>query len=313
MKLSLVITLFNEEENVEPLLSKVYQALEGIDYEVLLIDDGSKDKTVERVLKFASDRVKLIKFNKNYGQTPAMAAGIEHAQGEYIVTMDGDLQNDPDDIPMMLKKIEESGLDMIAGNRKNRKDGMFLRKIPSKIANKIIRKTTEVRIKDYGCSLKIMKAELAKNIGLYGELHRFIPVLVALEGGKMGQVDVKHHPRIHGESKYGIGRTFRVVSDLILMLFFKRYLQKPMHLFAPPGIILFLLGGGIEFYLLILKVLGNDIADRPLLQLGILLLLAGIQLLTFGIILELIQRTNLESQNKKAYRIKEIFVGKEKA
>lgn len=309
-KLSLVITLLNEGDNIEPLLHQVYFALNNIDYELILVDDGSTDHTVEFIKKMANDRTKLLIFNQNYGQTPAMAAGIDYASGTYIATMDGDLQNDPKDIPYMLEVLEKDDWDMVAGNRANRKDGFILRKIPSAIANFVIRGTTNVRIKDYGCSLKIMKAEMAKSLGLYGELHRFIPALISLEGGKITQVDVNHHARIHGESKYGINRTFKVISDLMLVLFFKKYLQKPMHLFGTMGLVSFLGGSLISLYLLILKIGGHDIWGRPLLLLGILLILAGIQLITFGIIIELLQRTYLQSQNKKNYRIKEKFIGK---
>lgn len=312
-KISLVISILNEEDNIEPLLSKIYQSLEGIDYEVVLVDDGSTDKTIERIKKFGNDRVKTVIFTKNFGQTPAMAAGIQHAQGEYIVTMDGDLQNDPADIPMMLEKVETGEWDMVAGNRKNRKDGMFLRKIPSKIANFIIRGTTDVHILDYGCSLKIIRSSFAKNMGLYGELHRFIPVLVSLQGGRISQVDVKHHPRIHGSSKYGLNRTFKVVSDLILVLFFKKYLQRPMHLFGSMGIISLIIGSIISLYMLYEKILGHDIWGRPLLLLAILALIAGIQLITFGLMFEMLQRTYLESQDKRSYQIRKVISGKKES
>lgn len=309
MKLSLVITLMNEEENIEPLLKRISESLSDFTYEVILIDDGSTDKTVERIKELADEHVKLLIFQKNYGQTTAMQAGIDAAQGEYIVTLDGDLQNDPSDIPFMLEKLEREGWDVVAGNRKNRKDGAFLRKLPSKIANRMIRNLTDVHIKDYGCTLRVYKANIAKGMELYGELHRFIPVLAALQGAKIVQVDVKHHARIHGESKYGLSRTFKVISDLILMVFLQKYFSRPIHLFGPVGLITLGLGVIINLYLLVLKILGQDIGGRPILILGITLLLAGLQFLIFGIIAELMLRIYYQSQSKKTYIVKETFVG----
>ncbi len=312
MKLSVVVSVYNEEDNVIPLCEKEYEALEGIDYELILVDDGSTDKTVENVRKVANSRTKLLIFNRNYGQSTAMSAGIDEAQGDYIVTMDGDLQNDPSDIPAMMAKLEESGMDVVAGVRANRKDGFVLRKFPSKIANWIIRRTTDVRLSDYGCSLRIYKKDIAKNLGLYGELHRFIPVLAKLQGAEMTEVNVKHHARQHGESKYGINRTFRVMADLILMIFFQKYSRRPMHLFGGWGIITFMIGFLIDLYLVIYKfATGEDIWGRPLLLLGSILILAGIQFITVGIIAEIMMRTYFESQNKKTYRLKEVFVGKD--
>ncbi len=314
MKLSVVVTVYNEEDNVIPLCQKEYEALEGIDYELILVDDGSTDKTVENAKSVANDRTKLLIFNKNYGQSTAMSAGIDAAEGEYIVTMDGDLQNDPIDIPKMMHKLEESGMDVVAGVRANRKDGFVLRKFPSKIANWIIRNTTDVKLSDYGCSLRIYKRDIAKNLGLYGELHRFIPVLAKLQGAKMTEVDVNHHARIHGESKYGINRTFKVMADLILMIFFQKYFRRPMHLFGGLGIITFGIGFLMDLYLVIYKfVTGEDIWGRPLLLLGSILILAGIQFITVGIIAELMMRTYYESQNKTVYRLKETYIGQAKA
>ena len=309
-KLSLVIPVMNEEENIKPLLDKVYHDLEGIDYEVILVDDGSTDRTVEQIKAYANDRTKLIVFNRNYGQTTAMAAGIHEAEGELIATIDGDLQNDPADIPMMIEKLEKEDWDVVAGRRANRKDGMLLRKIPSKIANYIIRKSTGVYLQDYGCTLKVFRRDIAKNLGLYGELHRFIPVLAKMQGARITEVDVRHHPRLHGESKYGIGRTFKVISDLLLMLFMQKYRTKPIHLFGGLGVPMFLIGSLIDFYLLLCKLAGESIGNRPLLTLGTLLILAGIQLITTGFLAELVMRTYFESQNKTPYSIREIFVPK---
>ncbi len=307
--ISVVITVYNEEDNIQPLLEATYAALSEIDYEVILIEDGSTDRTVAEVKKYANERTKLIVFNRNYGQTTALAAGIDMAIGQYIATMDGDLQNDPTDIPLMLQKAIDEDWDVVAGRRANRKDGFVLRKIPSKIANWVIRNTTKVYLKDYGCTLRVYKAEIAQNMGLYGELHRFIPVLAKQQGAKMTELDVKHHPRIHGESKYGLSRTFKVMSDLILMLFFQKYFQRPIHLFGGIGLISFLLGTLISFYLLVLKILGEDIWGRPIMILGFILILGGIQLITTGIIAEIIVRTYFESQDKKTYKIKSVFQG----
>ena len=309
-KLSLVIPVMNEEDNIQPLIEKINESLDGWEYEVILVDDGSTDQTISRIKEFADDHVKAVVLNKNYGQTAAMSAGIDSADGYYIITLDGDLQNDPADIPDMIRKLEEEDVDVVAGIRAKRKDGMVLRKIPSKIANAMIRRLTGVYLHDYGCTLKVFKKEIAKSLGLYGELHRFIPVLAQQAGAKMAEMPVRHHARIHGSSKYGLGRTFKVMSDLLLMVFFKKYMQRPMHLFGVTGIITFLIGSMISAYLLILKIFGEDIWGRPLLILGITMLIGGIQLITIGIVAELIVRTYYESQDKKTYRVKEIIGGK---
>lgn len=311
--LSVVITVYNEEDNLKPLLDQTYSALNSIDYEVILIEDGSTDGTVREVKKYANERTSLIIFNRNYGQTTALAAGIDMATGTYIATMDGDLQNDPTDLPKMLHKAINEDWDVVAGRRANRKDGFVLRKIPSKIANWVIRNTTKVYLNDYGCTLRVYKAEIAQGMGLYGELHRFIPVLAKQQGARMTEVDVKHHPRIHGESKYGLDRTFKVMADLILMLFFQKYFQRPIHLFGGIGLMAFLIGILINFYLLILKIIGEDIWGRPIMILGFILVLGGIQFITTGIIAEIIVRTYFESQNKKTYTVKSVYVGEQVA
>jgi glycosyltransferase involved in cell wall biosynthesis len=259
MKISLVITVFNEELNIRPLAEQIHDAMKGMEYEAIFVDDGSSDKTVQEVLacKNVNPAIKLVEFRKNYGQSPAIAAGIDQAQGQYIATLDGDLQNDPSDIPSMLKTLEENDYDVVAGRRANRKDKAFSRKLPSKIANWIIRRATKLTIEDYGCTLRVFKAEIAKNLGLYGELHRFIPILAHLQGARIHQVDVKHHPRIHGDSKYGIGRTFKVLADLILMLFLNKYMPRPMHLFGGVGLLMTFIGVILNFYLLILKIMGE--------------------------------------------------------
>ena len=313
MKVSVVVSVYNEEDNVEPLIQQVHTALKDIDYELILVDDGSKDKTVAKIKAAANAHTKLVIFRKNYGQSTAMMAGIDYAVGEYIVTMDGDLQNDPADIPAMIEKLESDDWEVVAGRRANRKDGFILRKFPSKIANWIIRNTTDVHLSDYGCSLRIYKSDIAKNLGLYGELHRFIPVLAAAQGAKMTEVDVRHHARIHGESKYGINRTFKVIVDLLLMLFFQKYFRRPMHLFGGIGLLFFGFGLLINLYLLIIKIGGADIWGRPILILGAILLFADIQFITIGISMELMMRTYFESQAKKTYVVREVFNGEAKA
>ena len=306
MKLSVVISVYNEKDNIKPLLSSLSEHLSGMEYEVIIVDDGSTDGTMEVLHKEAGANTRVIEFVRNFGQSSALAAGIDYAQGEYICTMDGDMQNDPSDIPGMLKLAEEGQWDLVAGTRANRKDAALTRKLPSRIANAIIGKTTDVRIKDYGCTLKVFKSAIAKNLGLYGEIHRFIPILASLQGARITQMDVKHHERKFGTSKYGIGRTLRVVSDLLLMIFFQRYRQRPMHLFGGAGLIVFVVGTLIDFYMLALKIAGHDIWGRPLLLLGVLLTIVGLQIITVGILLEVIMRTYYESQNKKPYTIRKI-------
>ncbi|MDX1949124.1 MAG: glycosyltransferase family 2 protein [Rickettsiales bacterium] len=303
LDLSIVIPIYNEEDNISPMVEAIKNAITNLKYEIVFVDDGSSDSSVEKINSLKEGNIKLVKFTRNFGQTSAMAAGIEYAEGEYLAFLDGDLQNDPTDIPIMLEKLKSEGLDMVAGRRAKRKDGLLLRKIPSKIANKLIYGMSKLEISDYGCTLKIMKTELAKSLDLYGELHRFIPILASLKGAKIAQIDVKHHPRKFGVSKYGLSRTLRVASDLLLMGFFIKYRQKPMHLFGSLGLIS--LGGGslIEFYLLILKILGEDIGGRPLFFIGILLLIAGVQLITTGFIAELLMRTYYKSADTTPYRV----------
>lgn len=307
-KLSVVICVYNEEPNIIPLAGQIKTALEGIDYEAIFVDDGSTDGTRREVLKINDPRFVLVELKRNYGQSSALQAGIDQAEGEFVVLLDGDLQNDPADVPGMLKMIEDEEWDMVAGVRANRKDGMFLRKVPSKIANYMIRKSTGIHMKDLGCTLKIFTRDTIKSIHIYGELHRYIPALIALEGAtRITQVDVNHRPREFGSSKYNLGRTTRVISDLITMVFFKKYLQRPMHFFGTLGIVTFFIGVIINLFMLILKLSGHDIWGRPLLFLGILLVMGGIQFITIGIIAELQMRTYFESQNKKPYRVKRVI------
>lgn len=305
--LSVVVALFNEEENIPPLLQKIAESLTEIDYELILVDDGSRDRSVEVIKQYLQPNMKLVVLRKNYGQSAAMAAGIATASGKYIATMDADLQNDPSDIMAMLDLLIAGDWELVAGIRKNRQDKWLGRKLPSMLANKLIRNATGVTLHDYGCTLKIFTSDLAKNLGLYGDLHRFIPVLAALQGARMTEVEVKHHPRIHGKSKYGMGRTVKVMSDLLLILFMQKYFQRPMHFFGPAGLLVFFAGIAINIYLGIAKLAGSDIGQRPLLILGVIFLLGGLQLVLFGILAEVLMRIYYESQNKRTYRIRSVI------
>ena len=304
--LSVVVCVYNEAGNIEALINKTYEALKGIDFELIYVDDGSTDDTVKNINAFSRPGMKLVELRKNYGQSNALAAGIDHSHGTYIALMDGDLQNDPIDIPELIEQLVAEDVDVLAGIRANRKDDMFLRKIPSTLANFIIRRATGVHIKDAGCTLKVFKSDIAKGMGLYGELHRFIPVLASLEGAKISQRKVTHHERSWGRSKYGIGRTFKVVSDLMLMVFFQKYLSKPMHLFGASGLLLFTAGAIINLYLLWLKLMGGDIWGKPLLILGLILVIGGIQLITTGIIAEILMRIYYEGQKKTPYQSRNV-------
>lgn len=309
--ISIVIPLYNEEDNIQPLLHSIDKGLENYFYEIILVDDFSADKTVNTIKTLNHPKVTLIEFRKNYGQSSALAAGIDNAQGEYIVTMDGDLQNDANDIPTMLQKMHSENWDLVVGIRNNRKDS-FLKKLPSKIANFLIRKAIKLNIKDHGCALKAFKKNIAKELNLYGEMHRFIGLLAYLNGARVGEISVNHNRRIHGKSKYGLGRTFKVINDILLILFQRNYLQKPLYLLGNLGILFFAIGAVINIYLLIEKILGNDIGDRPLLILGVLLLLVGVQLFTTGIAIDLQMRTYYETQNTRPYKIREITDFKQK-
>lgn len=310
-KLSLVICVYNEEQNVNPLSEQIVTALAGMDYEAIFVDDGSTDRTREMVRSVEDEHFILVELKRNFGQSSALQAGIDYATGEYVALIDGDLQNDPADIPMMLKLCQEGNWDMVAGVRANRKDGAFLRRIPSRIANYMIRESTGTTMRDLGCTLKVFTGEAIKSIHIYGELHRFIPVLLAYEGSvRLTQVDVNHRARKFGKSKYNLSRTTRVFSDLILMVFFRKYMQRPMHFFGFLGFISFFIGLLINIYLLILKIDGQDIWGKPIMILGLILLLTGIQFFTIGILAEIQMRTYYESQHKAPYSIRRISKNK---
>lgn len=306
--ISVTVPLYNEEENVVLLyqeITKVMQTMNS-DYEILFVDDGSRDDTLKNLFRATQQdpHVRIIEFRRNFGQTAAMAAGLEHARFEIVVTMDGDLQNDPAEIPKMVAKLNE-GYDLVAGWRKHRKDKALSRKLPSKIANWLIGCTTKVKLHDYGCSLKVMTREIAKGIKLYGEMHRFIPALADEMGAKITEVPVNHRARRFGVSKYGISRTIRVVLDLITIKFFLGYSKRPIHLFGSVGMISGFLGfatlGWISYQRFFQSV---PMGNRPLLALGVMLVLIGLQFLVFGLLAEVLARTYYESQNKSIYAIR---------
>ncbi|QNI92676.1 beta-glycosyltransferase/ family 2 [Synechococcus sp. BOUM118] len=312
LDLSVVVPLYNEEESLPYLVEQLTDALRpsGERFELVLVNDGSSDRTAE-VLEQLSHKVPelvAVLLRKNYGQTAAMAAGFDVAQGDVIVSLDGDLQNDPADIPMLLAKLQE-GYDLVSGWRHQRQDAALQRKLPSRIANRLIGRVTGVKLHDYGCSLKAYRREVLSDMRLYGELHRFLPALAFIEGARITEVKVNHRARQFGSSKYGIDRTFRVLMDLLTVWFMKRFLTRPMYVFGFGGLIAMLGSLLASSYLLVVKLMGGDIGNRPLLTLAVVLGLAGIQLFCFGLLGELLIRTYHESQGRPIYRIRETLRG----
>ena len=301
----------NESSNVEPLYRELITTLDafGRPFEILAIDDGSTDDTFRLLssLQAADPRLRVIRFRRNFGQTAAFAAGFAHARGRYIVTSDGDLQNDPADIPAMINKLEQ-GVDIVAGWRKDRKDAFINRRLPSIIANAVISFATGVKLHDYGCSLKVFRSEIVKPMRLYGEMHRFLPAIASEQGVEIAEQVVNHRPRIHGKSKYGISRTIRVILDLLTVKFLSSYSTRPLQMFGTLGIGMAAIGGPIVLYLAWVRlILLQPIAERtPLMLLGISLILGGVQLVMTGLLGEMLSRTYHESQNKPTYVIREI-------
>jgi glycosyltransferase involved in cell wall biosynthesis len=308
IELSLVVPVFNEEESVGPLIERICSAMVGFTkpWELILIDDGSTDATLanaRRSLGREGLTLRIVELQRNFGQTAAMQAGIDAASGRLIATMDGDLQNDPKDIPSMVEELERRHLDLLVGWRKNRQDGLFLRKIPSWCANYLIGRITGVKLHDYGCSLKIYRASIIKQVKLMGEMHRFIPAWVAgvVPSSRIGEVVVTHHAREHGTSKYGISRTFRVILDLLSVMFFMRYKARPGHFFGSLGLGLGALAGLILLWLFIDKfIFGDDIGNRPL-------LLSSVQMITTGILAEMIARIYYRDDLSPNYIVRKIF------
>jgi glycosyltransferase involved in cell wall biosynthesis len=308
--LSVVIPVRNESANVDPLCRELVESLElsGRTFEVILIDDGSTDDTFAKLAaqQALDARLRVIRFRRNFGQTAAFAAGFAHARGAYIVTSDGDLQNDPRDIPRMLDLIEQ-GHDIVCGWRKHRKDSFLTRRAPSIVANRLISWFTGVRLHDYGCSLKVFRAEVVKPLKLYGEMHRFLPAIASEIGVTIEETVVNHRARRHGASNYGISRTLRVILDLLTVKFLISYSTRPLHIFGLLGFVMGLLGTGVCGWLAWLRLFGYEsIGGRPLLLLGILLIFTGVQLVTLGLLAEMQARTYHESQNKPIYVIREV-------
>jgi glycosyltransferase involved in cell wall biosynthesis len=311
LDVSVVIPLLNEEQNIPILYNELTQTLQlaGIEYELLFIDDGSSDRSLEILenLQRKDSRLCVIALRKNFGQTAAMTAGFDLANGDVIVAMDADLQNDSADIPKLLEKINE-GADMVTGWRFNRQDPFLSRKLPSKIANSIISFTTGVHLHDYGCTLKAFRRDVIKNIKLYGEMHRFIPAIASAMGVSIVEVKVNHRARRFGTSKYGISRTLRVILDLITVKFLLNYSTRPIHVFGTIGIVAGAVGGLIAFILTIQRQFyGIPLSDRPLLLLAVLLIFVGVQFVTIGLIAEMLARTYHESQSKPTYYIRKLM------
>jgi glycosyltransferase involved in cell wall biosynthesis len=311
MELSIIIPVYNEEENVEPLLNEIKSAVEplGKRYEIIMVDDGSKDRTFEILARLhrQEPRLRVVKLKRNFGQTAAMAAGLAHAEGNIIVTMDGDGQNDPDDIPPLLEELEK-GNDLVSGWRFCRQDSFISRRLPSTVANRLISWTTQVKLHDYGCTLKAMRSDVAKNLKLYGEMHRFIPAIAYERGARVAELKVNHRPRLHGTSKYAVTRTLRVVLDLLTVKFLISYSTRPSHIFGSIGVI----SGGVGFVIAIYLTFekfwrGVTIGNRPLLLLAVLLIFIGFQFITMGLLGEMLARTYHESQGRPVFVVGEIL------
>ena len=311
IEISIISPVYNESYNIEIFINKVFQVMgeSSRNWELIIIDDGSTDGSRDILKKLSKEKRELraLLLSKNFGQTPAIQAGFDKAKGKYFVTLDSDLQNDPKDIPRVLNKLIDEELDLVVGWRKNRKDNFFLRNFPSMIANTLIGIITGVRLNDYGCSLKAYNASILKEVRLYGEMHRFIPAWMAtkIPPEKIKQIEVEHHPRVAGVSKYGISRTFRVFVDLISVYFFMRFFNRPGHFFCLIGLILSSIGTIMLAYLVAIKLYyGVDIGDRPLLIAGTLLVVVGVQFISLGVIGEILSRTYYASSNEKSYLVR---------
>ncbi|MDE3153496.1 MAG: glycosyltransferase family 2 protein [Acidobacteriota bacterium] len=310
--LSVVIPIRNESPSLPQLHQELREALDawGRSYEIILIDDGSTDDSyaVMAGLQAADPHLRVIRFRRNFGQTAAFAAGFAYARGRFIVTSDGDLQNDPHDIPAMVAELEAGGYDIVCGWRKSRKDTFLTRRVPSMLANWLISRATGVRLHDYGCSLKVFRAEVVKSLKLYGEMHRFLPAIASEMGVRITEVVVNHRARQYGKSKYGLSRTVRVILDLLTVKFLLSYSTRPLQIFGLIGLAMGALGTGITGWLAYVRLFGGQaIAGRPLLLFGILLIFTGLQLVTLGLLAELQARTYHESQDKPIYTIREVL------
>ena len=310
MDLSVVVPVYNEEENIRYLYEQLTRVLGplGLDYEIICADDGSSDRSfvLLKELALQDSHLKVIRFRRNFGQTAGFSAGFDYARGDIVITIDADLQNDPDGIPVLLDKMAE-GYDVVSGWRANRQDAFLSRKIPSRIANWLISRTTGVQVHDRGCSLRAHRREIVKEMRIYGELHRFIPDIAAWLGASMAEVAVNHRPRRFGKSKYGMGRTFRVILDLITVRFLQSYSTRPIHIFGKWGLMVGGAGFLVALWLTIEKVLlGQTIGNRPALILSVLLMLMGVQLVSIGLLGEMTVRTYYEGQGKPIYTVREV-------
>lgn len=313
MELSIVVPVFNEEENVEPVIREIHSVVSSLEksYEIIVVDDGSRDQTFALLSRLHQSQptLHIIRLKRNFGQTAALAAGLAYAQGEIVVLMDGDGQNDPADIPALLAKIEQ-GNDLVVGWRFERRDPLLNRRLPSMIANRLISWTTKVKLHDYGCTLKAMRKEIAKGLRLYGEMHRFIPAIAYERGAQVAELKVNHRARLHGGSNYGLTRTLRVVLDLLTVKFLSSYSTRPAHVFGPIGVISGLIGFALALYLSVQKLIYHlEIGNRPLLLLSILLIFIGFQFVTMGLLGEMLARIYHESQDRTFYVIGEILQG----
>ncbi len=320
----MVIPVFNEADNVEPLCAELFDVLEslGADYEVIFCDDGSTDGTVERLRSLLAryPRLRVIRLRRHMGQTAALSAGIDHSRGAVLVTMDGDMQNDPRDIPRLIALLKE-GYDVVSGWRKNRKDPFLSRRLPSMLANRLISRISGVYLHDYGCTLKAYRRSVLDGVRLYGEMHRFVPIYAVWQGARVTEIVVNHRPRTKGRSKYGISRTFRVVLDLLLLKFLDRYGQRPMHLFGGFGLFSVLAGIGCAVWAVYYKLAklgwlrwlgvspqsGKDFVETPLPLLVVLFVLTGILSILMGLLAEMVMRTYYESQGKPAYQVRDVL------
>lgn len=307
-EISVVLPMYDEAQNVQPLVKNLIDTLSALDrpFEIILVDDGSRDETLVEIRRAedAHDCVRGIYLARNYGQSMAMQAGFDAACGSIIATLDGDQQNDPADLPRMLEMLQTHDTDVVAGWRKNRKDTP-IRKLFSNVANRLIRRLTGMKLHDIGCSLKVYRSDILKQTRLYGEMHRFLPLLLTEVGANMVEIEVNHHPRQHGRSKYRLDRTFRVLLDLFLILFFRHYVERPLHVFGGVGFLMLVPGGAILLYLAFIRlVLGESIGDRPLLTLSVLLVVVGVIMIGQGLLGELINRRNHHSDVNPHYLLK---------
>lgn len=306
--LSVVLPIYNESKSIPILFDVLEQAISGYDYEIIAINDGSRDDSLAqlRVICAQNDRVKTIDFKRNFGQTAAINAGIQYASGEVIVLIDSDLENDPNDIPALIRKLDD-GFDVVSGWRQNRwKDEFLTRKLPSMTANKLISSISGVKLHDYGCTLKAYRREVIKDVVLYGQMHRFIPVYCAWQGGKVTEMPVNYQPRRFGKSNYGIFRIYKVVLDLVLIKFLDRYMQRPIHFFGGAGILAFLVSIAAGLLAAYFKLSGQkDLVETPLPTIASMFFIVGIQLILMGVMAEILMRTYYESQHKKPYTVRE--------